>query len=586
MRSAVVLAGLIAWLGLSALSAADPIIRGPWMLLRDDGGLDIVCEIAGTTGPGNILPALYRHGKALELKAETRPLRRLHQASSTVVSFPVTAALAQTGACEIVASGMRHGITLPARPTSSTTVRLAVAGGGNWPTVADLDGLALILGGPVSVVIALGSDVAEVLGRGGWESTIPILPLIGDSTDTGSGHEELVARRAALLGTSSNGWPMGASWGVLGLPAGNDAEDMRRAMANDLSPWQIPVTRRGPWNPGLKAAASNRDPNVMTPVLSLCQRFHVPALLIAGSGTGWISEPLGVDSNHPVIRGGGTRCLGATPSGESLASLPDEIAIGFDRPGLVGITASAAELQVAIMELAGERPAMSLRFVSPAADGTQHGPGWGLAGTEELTKVWLAGGPQAETALDELSWLALPQYSKLRLGNDEFNRLAAIATKPSAERLLRRLLVVEQELSDHIVPALGTLPAILRRDLALRQLARKRLVDTAIWSPVITEGNDTAMIRAVLRAIDEHHDLALVKLVMLRLRNQAENRLAVEADPLLQHRLLCTVLDDDRLSPTPLREIAMSLRNKVDALGKGPIERFLLRVGEKRPVGQ
>jgi hypothetical protein len=95
---------------------------------------------------------------------------------------------------------------------------------------------------------------------------------------------------------------------------------------------------------------------------------------------------------------------------------------------------------------------------------------------------------------------------------------------------------------------------------------------------------DPDLLRAVITACERNTDHLLAHLLLERLRNQAAGSVPLEHDPLLQHRLLCVVFESPHLSPTPLRQIALTLRDKVDALSRGPIERFLARVGEKRPT--
>jgi hypothetical protein len=359
-------------------------------------------------------------------------------------------------------------------------------------------------------------------------------------------------------------------------------------MARDLSPWLVHVAFNAAWDPGLKAEAGRGRPVAMEPVFALCQRFRVPVVLAVGSGTGWISEPLAIEAGRLQITGGGTRCMGAIPAGGTLASLPDEIALGLEGTGLVGIAATPIELVVALVGLDAEASVHTLRYETVAPDLPVRGAGWGSTPVDETKRVWLAGGDQAAAALEDLSWLALTHFEKLHLGNDEFTRLVtAASTDATALRLMRRLLSVEGERDRHIVPALARLPPVIRRDLALRQFASKRrLVEVETWSITVTEGSDVPLLCALLRSCEKDRNVTHLKLLMMRLRNQADGRIPLEEDPVLQHRIMCAVFDSELLSPTPLREIALALRPKVDALGKGPIERFLKRVGDKRPPGQ
>ena len=80
-----------------------------------------------------------------------------------------------------------------------------------------------------------------------------------------------------------------------------------------------------------------------------------------------------------------------------------------------------------------------------------------------------------------------------------------------------------------------------------------------------------------LRRIDE----PLYRITFQRKRRlQAAGEGPLERDPVQEHRLLAAVFDALVLDPAELRPLALALRDKVDALGRGPIERFLKRLDE------
>ena len=71
-----------------------------------------------------------------------------------------------------------------------------------------------------------------------------------------------------------------------------------------------------------------------------------------------------------------------------------------------------------------------------------------------------------------------------------------------------------------------------------------------------------------------------------RLQAQANGTLPFAADPLLQHRLVAAVFDATDLGPTPLRPLAVTLRERLDPLARGPVDRFLAHYGEVRPANR
>lgn len=583
LRSVVL---LLAALGFAC--AGDAVVAGPWLLVGEGEALEVGVELTASGGPAPRV-VLQRNGSPLDIPVVLRPLARPRQVATLVASLRLDAPPVAGGTCALVVDGVPHPIVLPTRPSSSATVRMAIAGARNWPSPSDLERLATALGGPVSVVVAVGDDVAGCLGRGGWESAIPVLPLVpraGGGTDTQ--RAERLAVDAALWGPALGWWPAGAVWGMLGLPTGGDEDQARSAMARDLSPWLVHVARNMRWDPALTVAGHRGRMADLAPLVGYCQRFNVPVVLACDGHAGWISEPMAVEQGRILVRAEGTRFIGATPAGDPLASLPDGIALAIERPALVGLAAVTGELLVAQVGLGGDLPVQILRYGLSGADRRRQGSGWGLADAEACRATWVAGGAPAVAALEDLSWAASPVYSRLRLGNDDFARLLGAASSDAvALRLLRRLVAVDNILRDHITPALPQVPPLVIRDLVLRQIARPRLAvaEVAACSAPVVSGDDAALIRAVLAAATDGGDQVMLGFLVSRLQNQAAGTLPLEADPILQHRILCAVFDADTLSPTPLRAIALALRDKVDALGKGPVERLLKRVGEKRPMG-
>jgi hypothetical protein len=567
----------------SATDVAGAVLAGPWMLVREDGGLEIGLELAaGSPHAGEVALSCDAAGApaALPARPRWRALRRPGRPASEILSITVAAADTRPGLHHLVCAGHRFELAFPARPGPTDTARVAVAGAWNYPSPLDLARLGESLGGPVQLVIALGPQVGERLGSGGWENAIPVLLLGAGEVPAGM---EPAPAIAAIAGETIGQWQLGGRWGVLGLPSAPDTARAGRAIAVDLSPWQVFVEPLASWNPGLLAPGQPAGPAASLPLVAICQHMHVPVILAGGGGAGWVSEPLGLDHGALAVVPGGTRYLGATPAGEGLAAMPGEIAAAVDLPALVGLAADPGQLTVALRALGGDE---LLRLVYLAGESRDHalGPGWGKGDIEELKKTWLAGGPAAGQALDDLGWLTARQLAGLHITSDEFAALlSASATDPRALRLLRRLTDVDPVVIGTMQRQLEALPPALGRDVVLRQLARTRLLDDSAWTRFVASSRDPLVVRAVLLAYDRRPSDDLLQLLLERVRLQAQGEVPLDQDPLLEHRLLVAVFDATTISPTTLRPLAVALRGKVDRLGRGPLERFIARHGEARP---
>ena len=79
--------------------------------------------------------------------------------------------------------------------------------------------------------------------------------------------------------------------------------------------------------------------------------------------------------------------------------------------------------------------------------------------------------------------------------------------------------------------------------------------------------------------------MPLLRILIQRLRMQAAGELAMDEGP-LQHAICHAIFDSPYLSPTPLRELAVQLIDRVPSLAQMPIRRFLALHGEKRSPEQ
>lgn len=570
---------------LSGLFSADEtsclVTFGPWVLVGENGRIEIGAEVCAP-GDGNPVSFILKSEKTTITSTVTRrPIQRAQQSPSVVVSMLIDGMNAIPGTYSLTIDKKIFPVIIPARPSPTTAVRVAIAGARNWPSSADIQRLATTLGGTISVVVAVGDGVADALGHGGWEASIPVLPLINSSSPSAQNSINRALEEAVFARVAS-WWPMGATWGALGLPAGTNEVQARSAMAQDLSPWLVYLADESPWNLDLSAPASFSSAHNMVPIMGLCQRFSAPIVLITNGNSGWISEPLGVEKGILEVRSGGTRCIGAVPAGNPLHSLPDEVALAIEQPSIIGLCASVDEFVVAIQGFAADIPVQRMRYAATNTERIRRGTGWGSADPEEARAVWSAGGEHAAAALEDLSWMSMSSFERLHLSNEDVTRLSSTAaTDPAALRLARRLLVKDPVLVNQLSPIINQLPPVVTWDLVLRQIAKPRLIDSNVWSASVTEGTNLTLLRSVLAA-GERGDETMLRLLMQRLRRQGNGTLPLEIDPMFQHRIICAVYDSGRMSPTPLREIALILRERVGTLGRGPLDRFLARYGEKR----
>jgi hypothetical protein len=332
------------------------------------------------------------------------------------------------------------------------------------------------------------------------------------------------------------------------------------------------------WDSGLMAKSEKRARGLV-PLVLLCRRLDVPVILACGNPAGWVSEPLNAGKDGLVVEAGGPRCLGATPTGECLAAIPREVALSVDRPALTGLAAETTRLVVVMRETGG---AELLRLAYEAgAPGDRRGPGWGGGNRETLKTAWLAGGTGSAQALDDLGWLAVTDLANLELDAEGFAALTdAAATDAGALRLLRRLTVVEATLQPELRMALSRLPLTVIRDAVLRRLAAGRIDQNDDWGSRLIRTGDPLLVGALLRSYEAGEADELLLLILARVRLQAAGEVPLERDPVQEHRLLAAVFDALVLDPAELRPLALALRDKVDALGRGPIERFLKRLDE------
>ncbi len=588
------LATLAGWGAEAAAVATEPVAThaapvrtaGPWVTLAEDGSCEVAVAVQALSDEQVATMISLATAAGVRLAAPT--LRKPdvpHDALSgdRVAAFHLVGEAAR-GSLVLSIGQMSYPVTIPATPAAGAAVRVALITARTYPDAAGLEALGTALGGPVQVVVATGPGLGDRLGTGGWEAGVPLL-VVSTQRPIPAGVISAEPRRERL-GPAAHGWPHGTAWGALGLPAIAALDQAGVNAARDPRRWPVLLAVQADWDLGLRARRGAGDLAAAVPLIALCQRLDVPLVLGTGSGSGWISEPLHVEHNHLQVVAGGCRFIAATPAGDGLASLPDEVAAACDVAALVGLAADADTLTAVLV--AAEGGAVVQRLDWRRDDDLRLGTGWGAGDAAKLTPAWLAGGKEAPAALADLAWLPLAQLATIKLGDADRIALAQAAPKDAASmRLLRRLVAVDALVTSDLQNQLAELPAPVARDLALRQIARPRLIDESRWAAFIARDMDASGLAALLRAYEQLADADQAQRVLVlllgRVRAQAEGRVPPEADVMLEHRLLSAICDAGTLSPTLVRPLAVALRDRLTGLPRQPVERFISRYGEIRP---
>jgi len=294
-------------------------------------------------------------------------------------------------------------------------------------------------------------------------------------------------------------------------------------------------------------------------------------ILACGGRAGFISEPLVARARGLRVAAPGPRVIGATPAGDGLAALDDEIAAAIHAPALVGIQADADQLRVVVVAV--DQPPLAVSWTVGAG-----GHGWGTTRADVAWRAW-RGGDGA--ALAGVAWAESSSLAAVILNDEDRKALLEAAAGDGIARLAACRL-----LSQPAAPAgpAADWPDWLAREIVLRDLSRGLLASETPAAGAIVRGADEHVLVAALRALAGPHRPRVLALLSDRLTAQAAGGLPFAEDPLLQHRLVAAVFDATDLSPTPLRPLAVALRDRLDPLARGPVDRFLARHGEVRPA--
>ena len=188
----------------------------------------------------------------------------------------------------IVLSGLEQeplSLQIHQRPQMDQAVHVLCAGTYNYPLKSDIARIERQLGHAIDLVMLLGDGIGARIGKGDWEKRIPILCM--RSLQTAVPLDDIVCGDQAQ-------WPFGTAWGCIGFPSSLEEKHNLTAINRGLHAWQIFIDRCQHWDPGTYAKTNN--PNALKRLLALCRRPQLKLVLTAGSGSGFISEPLRVRS--------------------------------------------------------------------------------------------------------------------------------------------------------------------------------------------------------------------------------------------------------------------------------------------------
>ena len=538
------------------------ITRGPWQWRTADGVPHIACVASGVVV---MPPVMQVDERPVMVTSTTNPLPRETQLHVIIIHFP-------TGTIGDVVWPVGHDavkLHLPPSPAHDAVARIAITSARSWPDQASIAALSKHLGGPPQLVLALGNDIAARLGTGEWESTIPVV-IVAPEDPTLS----------ASLGGADAAWRSGLDIGVLGLAASTDRSRADLVLARNLSPWLVYLDVPGGWDPA-NGRADQGSPTVLGTLLAACQRLSVP-LILGASTAGLVSDPMILAPGGIVqVVPGGVRYVLATPAADDgLAKLPNEIALPLEQPLLAGLIATNQRLECVFVRPEEALP-LRLRWEHGEDPGPAAGRGDSALLVKRLTAAESLDTPAAQTDLEQLCWL--PRTALLKCdATPEFTARLRDEGGPFGHAVARRLAVMKND--DPTAKLPGDPDPLVARDVMLWQLTHIRGHDALSWREAAATTTDVAALQAVLSEATRETGSDLMPALIRRVELQAEGTIPLDTDPLLQHRLFTAIFDNVHLSPTPLRAMALKLRDKASPLGRGPIDRFIARHGEMRPV--
>ena len=628
---------------LGAVDLDLELIRGPWLIERQSGGLRIGLEVLPHTDALLYgLVHLKNKDETFQLSAE----RMSETASGARVLLTFELSDEQRREQPFLEI---HGVNakpiplaLAQRPSLLSPVQVAFAGAYNYPLKEDIERLEREMGKDLQLVVLLGAGTAARVGVGGWEQRIPILALPDQGT--------VDAYARGIFG-SLDEWHLGAHWGCVGMPRAPRDQEILQAINRGVFDWQIFLDTESRWDPGLMGKPG-KEVAQLGDLLSVCSRKQLPLIIGAGSGSSFISEPLAVytsqfsdlalrkkyitplqlksvledvkESGRSVesilvergfmtqqqvieltedinvallqkkstVRGaqgvvqqsGGTRYIPANMAGIGFKQLGNEIALPLYRPGLLGVQASTQDCYVHLSF--PESKPMRLHY---SHDAKSTSTGWADYSVKE-DLITLRQEHVYEKSLPALHWHLSSVLDK-QLNTSSFDLRAVMdwSLMQEGEKgiiLLRRLTQMDKIIVLSWLHQQRDAPQEMRRDCFLRCLKDASIFGNSDFQYIITHQTDEYIISGLLASMDEmerEQRLSFIDLLIKRLQLQASGVVALDTDPILQQRLMSRIFESPYHSPTQLRVLGHYMRKHGHSLAVGPqspIQRFFDRHGE------
>ena len=543
----------------TAVVGIDMVTAGPWVLWEGNGW-----RVGQRLMPGPVATpgSLMIDGVPVSLP-ETR--RALIQGEVVQELFIPRLAGPGTAAWTTGTGLQTVLLTVPPPASATRAARVVVAGSGNWPDDAAMVRLAAAAGGPIDLVLGLGTGLDRVLGLGGWEHRIPVVLAPSKPGDI----------LPVLVEGHVQAWPLGLTWGHLGLPLISDREQLAIAIPAYAGSWTVVIERQATWDPAATAPAERWSSRALVPVVAIASALHLPLVLGGGSSSGLISEPMHVGALGPSATSGGVRYVLPTPSsGGGAVSWDANAAIHLGDGHLV-LVADGAQLDLVRVPAAG--PPWRLQW-RRAADGTLSGTGAGQGNINELVEAWRlgVGSATAPALAATMAMLAAPVLGVGKVSAVDVARLRT-ENSPEAQLLLGRFAAIPELLTDDWRVPVQELPDELRRLLVWQRLTTGGRMNDPSWLGLIVTTTDPLVVGAVVRRAEAEPSLDLLTVLARRLDRQAKGTTPIEREELIQHRLCTVVLDSQYLDRALLMPIALDLQKRLTGLPLTAVERFLAR---------
>lgn len=610
-------------------TAAELIVQaGPWFIEEPDGALRIAWEMVASPDQqalGNIR-ITDQQGSDINCQRKWQVVDgRSLSARRTI--YQVLLSPTQRKAHEVIhVSGLESkplALTISSPPSVDQPVLILCAGAYNYPLQQDIEGIEASLGQSIDLVLLLGHGVGARIGKGNWEHRIPIMCM--RSPDATRQLDDIVCGPAGQ-------WAFGTEWGCLGFPSSLEEKHNLTAINRGLHAWQVFIDRQQRWDPG--TYAQHNDPNALKRLLALCRRPQLKYVLSAGSGSGFISEPLRVRSyqfaelalqqryiNHTqfqaikeLVKTTGQSIKAALLEKElisehqvaTLTHMINEMGIENNQHHLGGIIveehgvrycdvhASGLGLRPLADEIALPVYARS-HFVLQASPDQLRMHVFS-AGNKPLSIVHtqdpVASDSTEHTLVTDLAQRALTDFPAgieqtlqwktkheldIIFNSSSFRLHQALKWShdlgDAGRVMTRRLLQLDRLIALAWLQQQEAVHQDAYRDCYLRSMGHERLQDSRDFEAILVQTTDPLILRSTLRQLDrmaKDERLHFIDVLIKRLAQQERGQVGRVTDPLLQRDYLAVIFDSPYHSPTPLRPLAVFAQEYFDDLASGP----------------